>query len=562
MPKPPAPRLKSGFRSQTPKKPKASAPPVRSPETYLYTPLAPTVSDPLHVAWCYPASYGVAMASLGWLLLFAQLDTHPLVNVTRLTAEDYPTARLTDVQVAGFSFSFELDILGVLSAFESMGLALLAEERAETDPLVFAGGPVPSTNPEPYAPFFDFFLIGEGEELLNETVAVLHRTQHLPRQQRLLALATEVVGVYVPALVGVSYTDPTHGEVAALTPLHQGMHYPIKKRWLSDLDPYVAASPILTEGSVFGHSYLLEVMRGCSHRCRFCLASYATLPARGASLEAIIAKLNEGLAHTPKVGLLGALIADHPQFAELCAYLDTLPDTQVSFGALRADTLTPAMCHTLQRSGGKSLTLAIESGSPALRQRINKHLSQQAILQAADTVAASGLKSLKLYGMVGLPTETDDDLQATIDLLRQIKKAHPALDLSLGCSTFVPKAWTPFQWMPRLPWQELKRRQEILRKGLVGVANFRPSSPKWDALQAMLSRGDRRLAPWLLDFMQAGGNTGAINRAYKTWEDKLPSLAWYGLRERPEAEVLPWDVLELTVPKAILYKEAFINQRG
>lgn len=536
--------------------PKPPAPPT---ETYLYDPIRPTVADPLEIAWCYPASYGVSMAAMGYLLLFAQLDRHPYVNVTRLTDGDFRPSALQGVDLMGFSFAFELDILSILKALTEAGLPLKASQRGEDHPLVFCGGPVPMTNPEPYADFFDFFLIGEGEELLNEAVEALHRLQHLPRADRLAALAQEVEGVYVSSLYQPVYAS-ADGPQTGLIPLRDGLPLPVKKRWIANMDQSVAATPILSEASVFGHTYLVEVMRGCSHRCRFCLASYSMLPARGPALEAIIDKLTFGLKHTRNIGLVGALIADHPQFEELCDWIDRQEDIKVSFGALRVDRLTTAICNTLANKEGKSLTVAIESGSPALRKRINKHLPQEKILAAMDTVAASGLKGVKFYGMVGLPDETDADLHATIELLKTIKKEHPRLKLVLGCSSFVPKAWTPFQWMPRLTAKELDRRQEVLRKGLLKVADFRPGSAKWDTVQALFSRGDRRLGDWLVEFWRQSGNLGAVNRASKTLAEQglvLPSVEWFAERARPEEEFLPWDSLELTVPKDILWKESF-----
>lgn len=529
-----------------------------SDETLLYTPLPPTVSNPVRVAWCYPADYGVSMASLGYLLLFQRMDTHPAIAVQRYTQETMVPLSRHDVDVVGFSFSFELDCLTVLTMLAEARIPARAAQRTEDHPLVFSGGPVPMTNPEPYADFFDFFLIGEGEELLPEALMCLRDHAHLPRAERLKALALSVPGVYVPSLVQVHYAS-ADGPVTGFTPLVKDLPFPVQKRTLSSLAGAVAASPILSEASVFGHRFLVEVMRGCSHRCRFCLASYSMLPARGATAEELIATLADGLQHTRQVGLLGALIADHPEFEQICSWLSQQPGVNVSFGALRVDTLTPRICETLVHSGSRTLTVAIESGSPALRQRINKHLKQDTILAAMQTVAASGLKGVKFYGMVGLPDEEDQDIEATIDLLRQIKRQHPRLDLVLGCSTFVPKAWTPFQWMPRLDTRTLKQRQERLRKGLLKVADFRPSSAKWDDLQALFSRGDRRLSVWIEAFHTLGGSHGAVNRVEKLLRKEqrllLPSLEWYADRERPQHEVFPWDSLQLAVPRSILYQE-------
>lgn len=540
-------------------------------EVYLYSPTHQRQPDALTVAWCYPANYSIAMASLGYLLLFAQLDKLDYVKPVRYSSEDYGQHghTLRQAQVMGFSFSFELDVVEILRCFEKEGLPAYAHQRDASHPVIFAGGPVPSSNPEPYALFFDFFLIGEGEELLTQVMRFLYEHQaELATNKRacLEALAKAHAGVYVPHLYQPVYASPTgevvdifyHGQQGEAASLQAGTLPLVRKQFISNLDNYVATSPILSEASVFGKSYLVEVMRGCSHRCRFCLASYSTLPTRGASLDAIIAGIEKGLPHTEKLGLLGVLVADHPQFAELMAYVAQQPNVQLSTGAVRADTITPALCETLANSGSTSITIAVESGSPWMRRRINKHLKESSIFKAAEVIANSGLKHLKLYHMVGLPDETPAHVEESADLIRRLKKAHPRLKLSVGCSSFVPKAHTPFQWMPRLSTAELKRRQEQFRKGIVSVAEFRPSSAKWDTFQALVSRGDRRLAPFLVAFTALGGSHGHVRRAYKTVEEAghpLPALEWYAERPRPETEVLPWAMLHLGVDAAILWKE-------
>lgn len=529
-------------------------------ETYLYKVTQAKARDPLQVAWCYPANYSIAMASLGYLMLFARMDQSPDVSPIRYSTEDYgKTAHLKQAEVVGFSFSFELDILEILRCFQAEGFPLYAQSRGEEFPLVFAGGPVPSTNPEPYAPFLDFFLIGDGEDLLVQVMQNLRQNRHLPKVERLLQLASTLEGVYVPRFYDVTYTEA--GEVSTLQANQVGVPSAVKRQNYTGLDLDVATLPILSEASVFGNRFLIEVMRGCSHRCRFCLASYSTLPARPAGLEALRRAVEIGLTHTREIGLVGALIADHPDFPELCKFLDQQADVRVSFGALRVDTLTPQICQTLANSGSTNVTLAIESGSPWLRRRINKNLKQDAIFEATEMVVAAGLKGLKLYHMVGLPDENDEHIQESIDLVKALHKAFPRLKLSVGCSTFVPKAWTPFQWMPRLGTSNLKKRMAMLQKGLVHHAEFRPSSAKWDTFQAMVSRGDRRLAPFLERFTILGGTHGHVNRAFKSLEQDdimLPNAAWYGERERPEHETFAWDLLAHQVPKPILWKEAQI----
>jgi radical SAM superfamily enzyme YgiQ (UPF0313 family) len=287
------------------------------------------------------------------------------------------------------------------------------------------------------------------------------------------------------------------------------------------------------------------------------------LPARGAGLGAIEAAIEEGLKHTPKIGLVGALIADHPEFEALCekllARMKQGENIRLSSASLRADTLSPVIAEAFKQGGQKQLTIAVESGSEWLRRRINKNLKESDIFKAAETVSQAGLKGLKIYGMVGLPDETDEDIDAMADLMRRLKKAFPKLEFHLGCSSFVPKAATPFQWMPRPDNSTIDKRFERLRKGTLKTCDFRPSSTKWDFVQAVFSRGDRRLAPVIERYGEIGASFGSLNRAVKALRAEgridFPNLEWYALRERPETEILPWDVLHLGVDKPILFKE-------
>jgi radical SAM superfamily enzyme YgiQ (UPF0313 family) len=523
-------------------------------ETLLYAPSTPE-ADAVRVGWFYPAANNIAMSALGWLLLFRQMDESPRVAVERVTLDTVKDCDPRAYELIGFSVAWELDFLNILPMLEAVDLPFYAAERPNDAPLLFAGGPVIMTNPEPYAPF----LIGEGEELLSEVMAAIHRLRNVPdKQEKLHRLAVEVPGVYVPSLYEVAYASPD-GPIARIEPVFDDLPFPIKRRWIENMDDFVAYTPILAEDTVFSNTFLVEVMRGCAHRCRFCLASYSTLPARGPSLAAIQQTIERGLRHTKKIGLLGALIADHPQFDELCQWLDGFDDVEISSASLRADTLTPQICKTFKKGGQRQLTIAVESGSERLRRRINKNLKHEEILAACQTMASAGLEGVKLYGMVGLPDETEDDVAQLAALVKEIRREVQKFKVTLGCSSFVPKAATPFQWMARMDATTINKRFEILRKGTLKIAEFRPQSAKWDFIQALLSRGDRRLAPLLIAFYRLGGSLGALNRAYKDLERSgelnFPDADWYATRERPEDEVLPWDVLHLGVDKRILYKE-------
>ncbi len=539
-------------------------------ETYLYKPVPPK-ADAVRIAMVYPAPYQIAMSSLGYLVLFQQLDTNPDADVRRIYADTLAEHNPRELELMGLSFAFELDIVKILDNFAAYDIPMFARDRKREHPLVFAGGPVPMSNPEPFAEFFDFFLIGEGEEMLEQLMRVYRKYRDLTDREELIhRLAAEVPGLYAPGMYDVHYEGPD-GPVSAIVPRYDDVPALVEKQLVSNMDDFVASTPIISDKAIFSNTLLVEVMRGCAHRCRFCLASYSMLPpmgsglpaARGGAIGKIIDKIEEGVQYTDKVGLLGALISNHPQFPELCEYLDAKidkhPGLTISSSSLRVDTITPQIANTFQKGGQKQLTLAIETGSDRMRRRINKNLKHEQILEASATLAKAGLEGVKFYGMVGLPDETDEDVEQLASLLKEVKRENPKLKIHLGCSSFVPKAGTPFQWQPKIDNKLVDHRFGILRKNLLKVTDVRASSAKWDYFQAFLSRGDRRLSKLIVRFYELGGSLGSVNRAYKELKEEgkidFPELDWYALRERPESEILPWDMLNLGTPKAILWKE-------
>lgn len=537
-----------------------------SSEIYLYQPVAPN-PDAVRIAMVYPAAYQIAMSSLGYLILFQQLDMNPDIDARRIYADTLLEHNPKELEFMAFSFSFELDIIKIIENFGVYNIPMLAKDREREHPLIFAGGPVPMSNPEPFADFFDFFLIGEGEEVLKLMMETYRELRHLTDREDLIhKLAARVPGLYAPGMYDVQYEGPD-GPVSSITPKYADIPALVEKQIVANMDDFVASTPIISDKAIFSSTVLIEVMRGCAHRCRFCLASYSMLgpmgsgipAARGGSIEKVIARVEQGIQYTNKVGLLGALISDHPDFPALCEYLDSKDDLTISSSSLRVDTLTPQIANTFKKGGQKQLTLAIETGSERMRRRINKNLKHEQILQSAEIMAKAGMEGLKFYGMVGLPDEVDHDVELLVDLLKEVRKNNPKLKIHLGCSSFVPKAGTPFQWQPKLSNKMVDSRFEILRKGLLKIADVRASSAKWDYFQAFLSRGDRRLSKLIIRFYELGGGLGSVNRAHKELKAEgkadYPDLDWYALRERPESEILPWEMVNLGTPKHILYKE-------
>jgi len=301
---------------------------------------------------------------------------------------------------------------------------------------------------------------------------------------------------------------------------------------------------------------MVEVVRSCPEMCRFCLASYLTLPFRTASLEAsLIPAIERGLKVTNRLGLLGASVTQHPEFDTLIDYLSQsqFDDIRVSIASVRTNTITEKLANFLKKRDTKSITIAIESGSAKIRQLINKKLENHEIIEAAINAQAGGLKAIKFYGMVGLPEEDLSDIDATIDMMAQVKKVAPKLKVTFGCSTFVPKSHTPFQWFG--VDSNSKKRLQYLEKNLrkIGV-DFRPESYSWSVIQALISRGDRRLSKLLVLTRNYGDTLGSYKRAFKELKGEIPSLDYYVHDNWQIGEVLPWQHLKTALTEETLIK--------
>jgi radical SAM superfamily enzyme YgiQ (UPF0313 family) len=519
-------------------------------EQLLFTPASPR-ADAIPVIFAFPNLYSVGITSLGYQVIWASLAQREDVQVSRLftdTAETLPRSP----ELVGFSFSWELDYSNILALLEQLQIPVLAEERRSGEPLIFGGGPVLTANPEPFAAFFDLILLGDGENLLPDFINTYQSIRNLDRGQQLERLA-QVPGIYVPSLYRVTYDSPD-GAIITIDPQKNTIPAQVQKQtYRGNL---LSASTVVTEKAAWENIFMVEVVRSCPEMCRFCLASYLTLPFRPADTQAsLLPAIARGLEVTDRLGLLGASVTQHPEFSDLLTYLGQPQFDQVrlSIASVRTNTVTEQLAQTLARRGTKSLTIAIESGSEQLRQIINKKLSNDEILAAAQQAKAGGLQGLKFYGMVGIPGETLADVEATVALLKQVKKVAPGLRLTFGCSTFVPKSHTPFQWFGVNP--DAKKRLQFLQKSLrpLGI-DFRPESYNWSVMQALISRGDRRLAPLLLLTRHYGDTLGSFKRAFKELKGQLPPLEDTVHRDWPLTETLPWQHLLGPLPPSTLEK--------
>ncbi|MEL6494306.1 MAG: radical SAM protein [Cyanobacteria bacterium J06623_7] len=519
-------------------------------ERLLFTPVAAN-HDAVSAIFAFPNTYTIGITSLGFQIVWATLAKRADIDVSRLFTDlREPLPRYPEL--LGFSVSWELDYINIFNLLESLDLPLHSRDRQDKHPLVFGGGTVLTANPEPLADFFDVILLGDGEELLDRFIDAYQEVRHGDRQTKLRHLA-RVPGVYIPSLYEITYHHPA-GAIKEIVPIDSTIPESVQKQTYRGKT--LSTSTVVTENAAWENIYMVEVVRSCPEMCRFCLASYLTLPFRTASLDdSLIPAIDRGLAVTNRLGLLGASVTQHPEFEAILDYLsqDKYRDVRLSIASVRTNTVTEKLASTLAQRDTRSITIAVESGSEKVRQIVNKKLTNDEIIQAAINAKAGGLKALKLYGMVGIPHESMEDVAETVAMMSAIKKAAPGLRLTLGCSTFVPKSHTPFQWFGVNA--AAKKRLKYLEKNLrqQGI-DFRPESYNWSVIQALISRGDRRLGQLLQLTREYGDSVGSYKRAFKQLKGQIPPLDYY-VHERWDIDkVLPWQHLRGVLPAKTLVK--------
>ena len=522
-------------------------------------------------ALVYPNSYAVGMSNLGFQTIYRHLNALPGVVCERVffpDPEDVAEFRrtggvpfslesqrpLTDFHMLGFSVTYEGDYINVLRLLTLAGIPLRAAGRRPRDPLVLMGGVCAFSNPEPMAPFMDVIAVGEGEELVVELIE-RYREGDGDRKTLLDALAA-VEGIYVPERYAVAWAPG--GGLAAVTP-RAGAPAIVAKRRLKNVNAFETIATVKAPSAEYGHMALLEVGKGCGRGCRFCLEGQVYRPVRHRSLDA----LRETVAQLAKsgetrIGLVGACVSDYPWIGDLLKIVEE-NGLEVSISSIRADSLTDGLVEALARGGHRTLTVAPEAGTERLRRVIRKAITDEQILAACDLVRAHGIPNLKTYFMLGQPTETREDVEAIPALaelmLERLRVPDPSGKpfgrLTLSISSFVPKPWTPFQWAPFDGAASLQTKLEIVKRGTRRFANVRVlhENPREAALQALLARGDRRVA----DFLElAASFDGDWRRALREWGGDPD---FYTTRPRPLDERLPWDHFDVGVKKAGLLRE-------
>jgi len=510
---------------------------------------------PVRFALAFPNVYSVGMASLGYQLVYEMLNTIPDSSCERVFLPDdediseYERSNtelfsietlspLAEFDVVAFSVSFELDYINLLRVLKLAKLPLRRDERDESRPLVIAGGPCATFNPEPLSEFVDVFVVGDSEDVLPKLVEAIKSTQGAPRDETLAALA-KLQGVYVPKLYEPEYhSDGCLLRMKHLPPAPAKVHRAITL----ELAAYPAGSTIRTSEAEFGEIQLIEVTRGCGRHCRFCVAGYITRPPWAREIGA--------LADQARLGLVGAAIFDHPEAEGICqAIVDAGGEFTVS--SVRLETVTPRLAKLMAQGGQKTLTIAPEAATERLRAVINKNSTDEQIFAAVSAAHEAGLSRVKLYFMIGLPTETDEDVKAITSLALRLTKEFPSINFQVSVSCFVPKPWTPFQWVPMERESILRRRFAALKKEILAIrgVKFTGESPRFAVVQGFLARGDRRISDVLVYAMENGGDYAAAIR------EAGVDPAVYLYREREKEEAFPWDHVDVRVRKSYLWRE-------
>lgn len=491
-------------------------------EKYLYT--ANNEKSGYNFWMAYPAVESFALSSLGYMWLLKIADEMEGINAKRVCT-DTQTNGKTPNGIA-FSLSFDFDFMGVFEILEKNNIPLLADERDDTYPIIFAGGPVITTNPEPLKAIFDFMMIGDGEGHFQKVLEILRDN---PQKEALKKLS-EVEGIYV-----------------------SGMN---KVKKVTENLSKVIYTPVLSDNSYFKDTFIIEVARGCMNRCAFCTASYLNLPFRSYPYNELINTIDLGLTYTNKIALLGAQISAHPDFEKIMSYIESKIDSgmpiELGISSLRTDSVTPKLIQTLVKGGQRTSTIAIEAASDRLRKFINKNLKEEQILSAVRTARENGLKGLKIYSMIGIPNENESDIEEFLNLAKKIKSENKGFEITFSFSSFVPKPQTPFQWSQREDSKSLEKKQRYLEKGLakLGISS-KFSSVKWDYWQTILSRGNDTLTPFLVEVYKKGGKIGA----YKSTLKELKSNFEPFINGLSTEDNLPWDVIENYPPKQLLMNE-------
>ena len=524
---------------------------------------------PHKVALVYPNTYFVGMSNLGLQIIYEEINEREDSVAERVflpskkEMEAYERTRtplmsvesqryLCDFEVIGIDITFEMDYFHIPWILKAGQVAVRAEHRREHDPIVIGGGPCATFNPEPLADFFDAFIIGEGEGVISEALEIIYdaRRNGVARQE-LLQKLSKIAGIYVPSLY-----EPVYGEHGVFAGYRAEEGVP--RRVLRRHAPLVRGGEtvVATDFTEFGAMYIVEVARGCGRHCRFCMAGYCYRKPRVRPLEILKAGVDRATELGKKVGLMGAAISDYPEIDALVRYIRS-KGLRYSCASLRADSLTADVVQGLADSGQQTITIAPEAGSERLRRVINKGITNDDLRHAVTLAAGAGIPHIRLYIMVGLPTETEEDIDAIITMAEEVQAHMETVGchgrLTLSVNPFIPKPFTPFQWMPMTDKKIVAKRLQRLKKGLRKNRRIEVlvESPKEAYIQGVLARGDRR---WSKAIAYAAERNG-VKSFLEVCEELDLSMEDELYRSRSECEPQPWDILDMGLRDDYLAEE-------
>jgi radical SAM superfamily enzyme YgiQ (UPF0313 family) len=527
------------------------------------------------VCLAYPHCYRTGMPNLGFQAVYKIFNEQPSFLCERVFlpagdeaefaaggSTDFVSIEnqrpIAEFDILAFSLSFENDYTNILIMLEMAGIPLTSYERTEDYPLVVGGGIAATLNPEPIANFFDLFILGEAEVSLPIFTRNFEEARRLAlsRRQMLIQMQKTLPQAYVPALYDVQYSADSG--IQAVEPLESGLPARIKIHPIKDINSFCTEEVISAPGAEMEDMYLTEVNRGCARACRFCAASFIYRPVRFRSYEQIVASIDRGLVKKKKIGLVGTAVSDHPELSRICEYV-LARDGRAGIGSLRVDQINETIVGLLKANAVETVALAPEAGSQRLRDLLRKGITEEDIMRAAELLIENDITNLRLYFMIGLPTETPKDIDAIIELTKRIQ--HNVLQktsgkrifrsITLSINQFIPKPSTPLQWC------ELTDVNAAGKKIKKIVSAFGPARqirvihdvPKWNYIQALLSLGDRKTGEILL----------AVHRLRGNWAQALKEVNvnanFYVYRRKQFDEILPWDIVDAGISKKALISE-------